>query len=224
MKKKSLATMVLALSLVGVVGVGATFAYLTSGPKSVTNTFTVGSGYADQALNLDEAKVTHNDDGTFSADEADRVQENTYDNLQPGNVLPKDPTVSLKAGSTKSYVFVSFTNVDELVDKLGDGTAVDGWNVDGWTKLDVADDGIVADSKDGVYYQVVDVSDAAADFTHEFFTSITIDGNNNDVVKATDIPQILGKAAAVQFSTLSVEKAYELVAEDLGYALSQAAE
>ena len=225
MKKKSLLTMVVALSLVSVIGIGATFAYLTSGPQTVTNTFTVGKGYVNQALTLNEAEVTHQEDGTFVADEAKRVQENTYDNLQPGNYLPKDPTVTLVAGSTKSYVFVSFENIDELVKKLGVGTTVDGWSTTGWQKLPVTDSTVNENSMDGVYYQIVDVSsEESQDFVHEFFTGIQIDGNNNDVVKATDIPQIIGKAAAVQFSTLTVEQAYAQVATDLGYELVKATE
>ena len=44
MKKKSLLTMLLALTLVAVVGVGATLAYLSDSTGAMTNTFTVGSG------------------------------------------------------------------------------------------------------------------------------------------------------------------------------------
>ena len=71
-----------------------TYAYLTD-KDAATNTFTVGSVHID----LDEAEV--NEDGTLKGN--DRVKKNEY-HLIPGHSYIKDPTVTVKGGSSESYV------------------------------------------------------------------------------------------------------------------------
>ena len=52
MKKTKLVTMLGAISLIGAIGAGSTFAYLTSTTGTVTNTFTVGN------VNFDDDPLT----------------------------------------------------------------------------------------------------------------------------------------------------------------------
>lgn len=73
-----------------------TYAYLTD-KDAATNTFTVGSVHID----LDEAKV--NKDGTYVTNKDNRTDKNTY-HLIPGHSYIKDPTVTVKGGSSESYV------------------------------------------------------------------------------------------------------------------------
>ena len=107
MKKKILvACLCVALAVLTIAG--TTLAYLTSTDK-VENTFTVGK----VAINLDEAKVTA--DGKV-VEGADRVKANEY-KLMPGFTYTKDPTVTVVAGSEKSYVRmkVTFNNAAEII-------------------------------------------------------------------------------------------------------------
>lgn len=104
--RKVLLTVCCAALLVCVT-IGATVAYLTS-TDTVVNTFTVGN----VQITLDEAKV---DTEGKPVDPAQRVDNNTY-KLLPGHTYTKDPTVTVKAGSEKSYVkmTVTFTKAKEL--------------------------------------------------------------------------------------------------------------
>ncbi|MEG2420712.1 MAG: SipW-dependent-type signal peptide-containing protein [Oscillospiraceae bacterium] len=103
MKKKSLLLAALSLVMVGAIAVGGTMAYFTA-EKTVANTFSVGN----VAITLDEAKVTKDPaTSTWTADPtAPRVTENKYESVYPGATLPKDPTVTLTAGSSDAYVRV----------------------------------------------------------------------------------------------------------------------
>lgn len=98
MKKtsKALLLMLCAVLLVAASVLG-TMAYLTS-TDTVTNTFTVGK----VEIKLDEAKVG-TDGKALTGNDAARVKANDY-HLLPGGTYDKDPTVTVKAPSEKSYV------------------------------------------------------------------------------------------------------------------------
>lgn len=98
MKKMLMA--VVAIVLIVVVSVSATFAYLTA-DDSVENTFTVGK----VEITLDEADV--NTDGS-PVEGAERVKENDY-KLLPGHTYIKDPMVTVKEGSEASYIKMTVT-------------------------------------------------------------------------------------------------------------------
>jgi len=88
-----------------------TYAYLTDS-EAATNTFTVGSVHID----LDEAKV--NEDGTYVTNKDNRTDKNTY-HLIPGHSYIKDPTVTVKGGSSESYVRMLVTvNYSEELDAI----------------------------------------------------------------------------------------------------------
>lgn len=57
MTKKRIATMATCIALVGAVAVGGTLALLTRESNTVTNTFTVGTGYKEGDLSLREHDV-----------------------------------------------------------------------------------------------------------------------------------------------------------------------
>lgn len=82
MKKKPVALLLSGALLLGCT-VGGTLAWLTDESDPVTNTFTVG----DVQIALEETTG------------------NQY-KMTPGVTLPKDPTVTVKAGSEDCYVFV----------------------------------------------------------------------------------------------------------------------
>ncbi len=78
--------MIAALALVGVVGAGATLAYLTDATNAVTNTFTVGK--------VDITLTEESNDGSWN-------EENNgfdYNNILPGDELDKKPVVTVVAG------------------------------------------------------------------------------------------------------------------------------
>lgn len=162
-----------------------TLSYLTD-REGVVNTFTVGM----VDINVDEAKV--NSDGTL-VEGADRVKENTY-HLLPGQTYTKDPTMTVKAGSEKSYVRMIMTvdhadAVQAIIDADDSGNNAvkdyadlfDGWVTDKWIY-----NGYIYDSTDKVikfefrYFEPVAGFDADGnkiDIELEpLFTSINVPG------------------------------------------------
>lgn len=94
MKKTKLLTTLGAVALIGAIGVGSTFAYLSATTQTVTNTFTVGNVSFD-GLNggLTESLVKRGENGNYAdADGAGAwsVTENKYENLVAGENLYKD--------------------------------------------------------------------------------------------------------------------------------------
>ena len=71
MKKTKLITLLGAISLIGAIGAGSTFAYLTSTTGTVTNTFTVGNvNFDDDPLTggLSESKVARDENSNLYVD------------------------------------------------------------------------------------------------------------------------------------------------------------
>lgn len=113
MTRKAL-TIVLAVALVSLLAAGGAIAYLT-GADSVKNTFTVGS----VKIAMDEARVTRNADSTWTAGQ-ERVKANTYENIYPGAVLPKDPIVH-NVGANAAYVRAKVTIKHNTIVSIFDG-------------------------------------------------------------------------------------------------------
>lgn len=114
MTKKRIGTMAACLALVGAVAVGGTLALLTSTSDKVTNTFTVGNGYADDAFKLDEAPVTQDVNGNYVETSGTRLKAINYAQLVSNTTLAKDPTPDLAEGSPDSWVVVYINQVDPL--------------------------------------------------------------------------------------------------------------
>ena len=147
MNKKKLVKLGASLALVGVVGVGATLAYLQTEVQDLSNTFVLGNGYPTDeiALVLDEKY-----NGTGEVPEVspvdnsiDRTMEgNTY-NVYPGSEAEKDPRVSLYDTSPDSYIFVGIKGVDAMGSHVDVNVNDNGTNY--WSK--VSETGTV----DGIY-------------------------------------------------------------------------
>ena len=87
MKNKKLKTLVGSLALVGAIAVGATLAYFTDS-EDVTNVITMGNVDID----LEEPNYDPGDD------------DNTVENVKPGQSIVKDPTITVLEGSETAYV------------------------------------------------------------------------------------------------------------------------
>ena len=147
MNKKKAAMSLMSLALVGAVAVGGTLAFLTETTGKVTNTFTMGKGYEDETvpgdpgtvlhtgLWLDETKIPADASadtrypttiGTTSETRVEASETGTpgveYKDLVPGDIMVKDPTFHMVAGSVKSRVVMKVTGLDALNDLTYDGT------------------------------------------------------------------------------------------------------
>lgn len=108
--KKALLALVCAVALV-FGSVFATYAYLTDTTEAVTNTFTVGN------INIDLKEHKYNLDTNGLTE--DVVTSNENYKMVPGKVLPKDPYVTVKAGSEACWLFVEVeesSNLDGFID------------------------------------------------------------------------------------------------------------
>lgn len=114
MKRKILA-FALVISMAVVAIAGASLAYLTDTDEQ-TNTFT--SGKVD--ITLDEAMVVLDEDKYIKETLANRTSEDQdYGKMYPGQVITKDPTITVAADSEKAYVAaivtVSATDLQSLI-------------------------------------------------------------------------------------------------------------
>lgn len=198
MKKKSLVAMMGALALVGALGAGATLAYM-SATDEVRNTFTFTE--AGIAIVLDEAVVDENNKAT-----AERTSEGQdYENIIPGMVIDKDPTVTVKASSLNCNVFVSVENANAAT-----VLAIDDLNTTAWAVVNPATYGLTAADNTTYYvYQGTKatgtpetgdsfsvVAKSAADVVLEdVFQTVSV---GTSVSEETDFEDIVIKAAAVQ--------------------------
>lgn len=121
-------TMLIILAVMLIVGctVGGTIAWLTARTGSVTNTFTVGDINIDLTETTDDFKMV------------------------PGNVIDKDPKVTVKAGSEDCWLFVKVEKSSNLDDFITYAIA------SGWTELP---------GQPGVYYREVPASETDAVFS-----------------------------------------------------------
>ena len=112
MNRKKIITLCLSIILLALIGVGGTLAYLTSNTEQLNNRFTFSNGISMQ---LDEDRIDKNlhtvteENGVIAGSD----KGNDYLNVLPGEVLHKDPTVTILANSPDCYVFVSVKNPSE---------------------------------------------------------------------------------------------------------------
>lgn len=214
MKKTKLLTTLGAVALIGAIGVGSTFAYLTAETTAVTNTFTVGNVNFDEKLNggLSESAVERGKSGLYEdADEEGvwSVKTNNYTKLTAGEVVYKDPTAHMAADSEDAYLFMRVYNTEAT--KTVNGKAVryfDNIDIDTakWEEVGRADNYI-----DYVYKDAAVANGHYTLFNHVTMGNIDEDDVTRDEagnVTGTTIPQIIIKACAVQHKGLSQEDAY----------------
>lgn len=156
MKKKTIAILMAAMLICGG-AIGATVAWLTDTTAEVTNTFTYG--------NVDiELREEHPAGQTAK--------------MIPGNVIEKDPKVTVQTGSEPCYVFVEITPSSNYATFFG---TFENANVkSGWTYL--TDEGT---SK--IYYQ--EVSPNGENPLNENWTAYILQGTDtypNGAVKVLD--------------------------------------
>ncbi len=220
MTKKKIMMAAMSAGLVAVVGIGGTLAYLSSTSNEVTNTFTVGRGYDNtgtQALVVDEWELG----GT--ADDRTQVGQ-AHEDMTPGYVETKDPTVRLKNGSVESYVFVRVEGVDELEGITANGIEgtpiqafdISGWDTDYWMKVadangDLLDTPALGLEGDGYYVANVGNTVNLEDTTPEgeytqlndpIFSTISMDKDLKEMPAKNTVAaqEITVKACAVQYS------------------------
>ena len=117
MKKKKILMTALTLSLVLVVAVGGTLAFLSDETETLTNTFSVGPGYVpEDPEDPDSHQGLWVDEVDWDGDPGDRIEEggNDYTGLLPGSKVTKDPTFHMTAGSVKSRVVMKIVGLDTL--------------------------------------------------------------------------------------------------------------
>ena len=149
MKKKAIVAVV-ALVLVLCCAMGGTLAWLVDSTTEVKNTFT----YGDINISLWEHEL--NEDGLTLSDDVFTGAEQTGFKMIPGNKIEKDPTVTVKADSEASWLFVKIVESDKFDDFMTYGVAR------GWTQLTVDAEGNAI--TDLIYYREVAATTADTDF------------------------------------------------------------
>lgn len=147
MTKKKVFVMALAVCLVAILSLG-TLAWFNASDK-VTNKFMVTDSETDSdeifSVDLYETKVDENGDPVDPVQKTD--DGNTYDNIAPGDVLTKDPTVE-NTGKYAQWirVNVTLTNAENWISALGacgitDITTIfSGYDGDAWRSEGTAAD------------------------------------------------------------------------------------
>lgn len=102
---KKIVVMFAAVVLIVAATISGTLAWLTDDTDTVTNTFTVG--------NIDISLTE-----TFNAKSEEDLEKNDIweGKILPGNVLTKDPKVSVTADSEDCYLFVLYDNDTSLIE------------------------------------------------------------------------------------------------------------
>lgn len=144
MNKKKLTALAASLSLVAVVGIGATLAYFTD-QASTQNT--VSMGHVD--IDLVEHQVTRDENGNWVNDEQPITSDGlVFTDVYPGETVEKDPTVTLASGSGDAYVRVRMTlNAEGSEFTAADMSALKE-NID----REIAESGRWYEAADGYYY------------------------------------------------------------------------
>lgn len=175
-KGAKLAVLVAALSLVMCTVIGGTVAWIVDKTAPVTNTFT----YGDINITLEETTG------------------NTY-KMIPGSEIKKNPTVTVKANSEASWLFV---DIDESANF---DTFMTYAVADGWTQLtkDAENNDITSDL---IYYRAVAAVDADTPIAVIKDNKVTV---KSDITKAqfeavkNDLPTLTFTAYAVQSENIT---------------------
>ena len=180
MKKNKLVATFSAVALLGVIGVGSTFAYLTDETATITNTFTLGNVNFDDEFGsgLRESAVSDESGSYVDADGENKwtVISNEYENLYAGEVVYKDPTVIMGKESENAWVFAKVTyNKDQY--------AIE-WSED-WVVVTENDDYVVLAKTVAI----------KAKESSTIFTEVTVD---KDITEETTLTDISVSAFAIQ--------------------------
>lgn len=187
MKKKAIVAVV-ALVLVLCCAMGGTLAWLVDSTTEVKNTFT----YGDINISLWEHEL--NEDGlTLSAD-VFTGEEQTGFKMIPGNKIEKDPTVTVKADSEASWLFIKIVESNNFDDFMTYGVA------SGWTQLTVDAEGNAI--TDLIYYREVDATTADTDFAVLANDSVSV----KDTVTKDMLKDGIFVAPTLSFTAYAVQR------------------
>lgn len=150
MNKKTVALLMACVLLVGA-AIGGTMAWLVDSTGEVTNTFTVGDiniELKEHKLNADERTLSE----TYTDPNKTGGDGNNYHFL-PGDTLPKDPFVTVKAKSEDCYLFVKIDEANNTNNSIeGNNKKIINWTIaDGWT---------LVSGQTNVWYKEITKSDA----------------------------------------------------------------
>lgn len=196
MSKKKILAVIAAAALAVSCVVAGTLAWLTAESETITNTFTVGD------INISLKEHVYDETSGLTSDIANGG--NVY-GFVPGDTLPKDPYVTVQAGSKACWLFIHVKEENNTYTGL-EGKII-GYTVDttGWTSVP---------GHDGFYYREVA---ATAETTAPMYilanNRVTVNGNiTKEMVDGTAEagsapavsgieslnPQLIFTAAAVQ--------------------------
>lgn len=217
MTKKRIATMATCIALVGAVAVGGTLALLTRESNTVTNTFTVGTGYKEGDLSLREHDVnqvlnTKDNYGGYVSLGDDNWKKSSdgkytgveYKNLVENTTLDKDPQFVLSATAPKSWIVAKLDLGSDFSSKLAI-SAVETAGVTGdWYRYEPDADGTPENPK---YVKVDGSDDIVTGKYYIFDTAISANGTTDPLFKqlrVVDVDNgapsaITVKGAAVEF-------------------------
>lgn len=156
---KKIVVMFAAVVLIVVATISGTLAWLTDDTDPVTNTFTVGN------INISLTE-------TFNAKSSEDKTENDIwkGEILPGNVLFKNPKVSVQLGSEDCYLFVLYDNDTSLVDSGEDPWFTSNLSEsNGWTQ-GTGTDGVPTN----VWYRIVLETDSTREWDLIEGNTITI--------------------------------------------------
>ncbi len=142
-----------------------TLAWLTAKSETITNTFTVGN------ISITLTETTGD----------------TY-KLVPGVQVEKDPTVTVKAGSEKCYLFVKVVNGIAAIEDSEDSIA----------SQMVANDWVALTGVENVYYYNGLVDAGATEQKRPLFANYAVKDDVDDELSAYDDAEIVITAYAVQ--------------------------
>lgn len=190
--KTKLLAIVLAMVLVFGCAAGGTLAWLMAKTDPVVNTFTVGD------INIDLKEHELLADGTLGTG---LVTENSNYKMVPGNKLPKDPFVTVKANSEACWLFIQLTKSANF------DTYMDFEMADGWHELA---------GEAGVYYREVDATTADVPFNVLAGTEGFANGYVQVLSEVTKDDLEAAKTAApkLTFTAYAVQKANVPTAAD----------
>ncbi|MGF7002717.1 putative ribosomally synthesized peptide with SipW-like signal peptide [Lachnospiraceae bacterium PFB1-21] len=172
-KNKKKISVIVAIFLIAVIGIGATLAYLSDTANTVTNAFTVGDVEAETW-----EKVPGGEDGLVDNEEGF-----SYEDMVPGVAMDKAPYVKVLADSVDAYVYANVTGLNGVIQIMyGEN---EGFNTDDWTAVDVDQFG------NGLYrYNAIVESNAANVSTTCVFDFVKL---NRDIENGDDGLTLEGK-------------------------------
>ena len=172
-----IAVLVLAFILAIGCAIGGTIAWLTDTTAPVKNTFST----SNISIKLEETDAVANGEGTL---------EKNY-KMVPGEVLVKDPKVTVEGDSEACYLFVEIEKTT---------------NFDTFISYAVADDWTALDGEDGVYYRTV----AASADDQEFYVLV----DNEVTVKDVDSATMEGAGEVyIEFTAYAIQQSVGEVAD-----------